>query len=62
MKVLIAEDDPSSRLLLSAAVERLGHDCVAAADGDAAAALYTEQHPDVVITDLAMPGLDGSDS
>jgi two-component system chemotaxis response regulator CheY len=61
MKVLIAEDDPSSRLLLSAAVERLGHDCIAAEDGDVAAALYTEQHPGVVITDLSMPGLDGSE-
>src|SRR5690349_17315557 len=61
MKVLIAEDDPGSRLLLSAAIERLGHECVAAEDGDAAAALYTDLHPQVVITDLSMPGLDGSE-
>ena len=60
MKVLIAEDDAGSRLLLIAAVERLGHECVAAEDGAAAATLYSEQHPEVVITDLDMPGLDGS--
>ena len=60
MKVLIAEDDPGSRLLLSAALERLGHDCIAAEDGEAAAALYVAELPDVVITDLSMPGLDGS--
>jgi len=61
MKVLIAEDDPGSRLLLSAAVEKLGRECIAAEDGDAAAALYAELHPEVVITDLSMPGLDGSE-
>jgi PleD family two-component response regulator len=60
MKVLIAEDDPGSRLLLAAAVERLGHACVAAEDGHAAAELFAEQHPEVVIKDLSMPGLDGS--
>ena len=61
MKVLIAEDDPGSRLLLAAAIEKLGHECIAAEDGDAAAALYAQLHPEVVITDLSMPGLDGSD-
>ena len=60
MKVLIAEDDAGSRLLLAASVERLGHECVAAEDGATAAAIYSEQHPEVVITDLDMPGLDGS--
>ena len=61
MKVLIAEDDAGTRALLAAAVERLGHDCVAAEDGEAAARIYTEQHPEVVITDLSMPGLDGAE-
>lgn len=61
MKVLIAEDDPGSRLLLGSAVERLGHESLSAEDGDAAAALYAEQHPDVVITDLSMPGLGGAE-
>ncbi len=61
MKVLIAEDEAGSRLLLAAAVERLGHECVAAEDGESAARMYSELHPEVVITDLAMPGLNGSE-
>ena len=36
MHVLIADDDPGTRLLVSAAVERLGHPCTVAEDGDEA--------------------------
>src|SRR6185436_18734637 len=60
MRVLIAEDDAPSRLLLCAAVERLGHECVEAGDGDEAFARFQETVPEVVITDLEMPGLDGA--
>lgn len=59
MKVLVADDDPGSLLVARAAVERSGHDCLTAADGDEAWALYLEHEPDVVVTDWMMPGLDG---
>ncbi|MBT2530918.1 diguanylate cyclase [Arthrobacter sp. ISL-48] len=59
MKVLVADDDPGSLLVARAAVERYGHDCIAAADGDEAWALYLEHQPDVVVTDWMMPGMDG---
>ena len=59
MKVLVADDDPGSLLVARAAVERSGHDCLTAADGDQAWALYLEHQPDVVVTDWMMPGLDG---
>jgi CheY-like chemotaxis protein len=36
MKVLVADDDPGSLLVAQAAVERAGHDCLAAANGDEA--------------------------
>jgi two-component system chemotaxis response regulator CheY len=60
MHVLIADDDPGSRLLLTAAVERLGHRCRAAEDGDEAWRAYLAEGPDVVITDWQMPGMDGT--
>jgi two-component system chemotaxis response regulator CheY len=60
VKVLIADDEAGSRLLLSAAVERLGHQCTVAEDGDAAWQAYEQVAPDVVITDWAMPGMDGA--
>lgn len=59
MKVLVADDDPGSLLVAKAAVESYGHQCLAAADGDEAWALYLEHQPDVVVTDWMMPGMDG---
>jgi diguanylate cyclase (GGDEF)-like protein len=59
VKVLVADDDPGSLLVARAAVERSGHDCLAAADGDEAWALFLEHQPDVVVTDWMMPGMDG---
>jgi diguanylate cyclase (GGDEF)-like protein len=60
MHVLIADDDPGTRLLVSACVERLGHTCTVAADGSEAWRLYQEETPEVVITDWEMPGMDGT--
>ena len=61
MNVLIADDDAGTRLLVNAAVERLGHRCTVADDGSEAWRLYQEQLPDVVITDWQMPGMDGTE-
>ena len=60
MDVLIADDDAGTRLLVSAAVERLGHRCTVAEDGSEAWRRYRELLPDVVITDWQMPGMDGT--
>jgi two-component system chemotaxis response regulator CheY len=60
MNVLIADDEPGTRLLLTATLERLGHTCTAAADGGEAWHAYQELHPEVVVTDWDMPGLDGT--
>ncbi|MFJ5861728.1 diguanylate cyclase [Pseudarthrobacter sp. NPDC092439] len=59
MKVLVADDDPGSLLVARAAVERAGHECVAAADGDEAWTLFLAHRPDAVVTDRMMPGMDG---
>ena len=59
MKVLIADDEMVSRLLVQAAVDGLGHESVVAADGTAAWHLYLEHQPQVVISDWLMPGMDG---
>ena len=59
MRVLVADDDLGSRLVAQAAVEGLGHECRIAADGDEAWEIWQTYHPDVLITDRVMPGLDG---
>jgi diguanylate cyclase (GGDEF)-like protein len=60
MHVLIADDDPTSRLLVSSALERLGHRCTVAEDGAEAWTRFQEEPPEVVITDWEMPGMDGT--
>ncbi len=60
MKVLIAEDDPISRTILKKSVEKFGHECLVAEDGEKAWELFQKtQEVDVVISDWMMPGIDG---
>lgn len=59
MRILIAEDDYASRLILEAAVSQLGHDIVSAADGEEAWRLFQSTKVDAVISDRSMPGIDG---
>ena len=62
MKILVAEDDAVSRRVLEAVLERMGHDCDVAEDGDAGVgADPSSDAPDVLITDWMMPGLAGPD-
>lgn len=61
MNVLIADDDPTSRLLVREAVERAGHQCTVAEDGAEAWRRFEEVDPDVVIVDLDMPGMHGTE-
>jgi putative nucleotidyltransferase with HDIG domain len=57
--VLVVDDDEGSRSYLAAAFEGLGCRVVQAADGGEALAILTRSDPDLVCTDLMMPGLDG---
>jgi CheY-like chemotaxis protein len=60
MKILIAEDDAVSRRILRSAVERLGHECLAADDGLEAWETYQNTADiEVVISDWMMPNMDG---
>jgi two-component system, cell cycle response regulator len=60
MKILVAEDDPVTRRLLQAQLEKWGHEVMACADGaDAWEILTQESSPKLVILDWMMPGMDG---
>ena len=60
MRVLIAEDDAVSRMILKKAVQKLGHECLVAEDGEVAWKLFQKtEGVDVVISDWMMPGVDG---
>ena len=57
--VLIVEDDPYTVDLVRLYLGRDGHKVLAAADGLEGLNLAREAHPDLVVLDLMLPGLDG---
>lgn len=59
MKVLIAEDDEDSRSLLCAILEGKGHLVMSAPDGQKALEIARKSAPDIIITDILMPKMDG---
>lgn len=59
--ILIAEDNPSDRLLLAALLRRLGHTVVEAGSGTEALALFEAVDPDLILLDALMPPPDGFD-
>ncbi|UUD64015.1 fused response regulator/phosphatase [Pseudomonas seleniipraecipitans] len=59
LTILIAEDSPSDRMLLSTIVARQGHRVLSASDGLEAVALFESQRPQLVLMDALMPVMDG---
>jgi two-component system response regulator AtoC len=58
-QVLIVDDEPNLRKILSAQLTRDGYDVLTAEDGEQGLHLLREHHIDLVITDLKMPKVDG---
>jgi len=59
MKVLIVDDDLVSRLMLTKALEGLGHEVIPAADGCQALACFRNDPVGLLITDWQMPQMNG---
>jgi phosphoserine phosphatase RsbU/P len=60
MKVLIAEDELTSRAMLRAALSKMGYECIVAADGrDAWEVMQHPDAPQLAILDWMMPEIDG---
>jgi DNA-binding response OmpR family regulator len=57
--ILLVDDDPKIRDLLRLYVEREGHRALFAGDGDTALEMALALHPDLVLLDVMLPGLDG---
>ena len=58
-RILIVDDEETDRVLIRSLLEPGEHHLIFAADGQAAYDLCHETDVDVIITDLAMPGLNG---
>jgi two-component system response regulator PilR (NtrC family) len=58
-RVLVVDDESAMRDLLRIVLEKEGHEVFTATDGVSGLSLAVEQNPDLVISDIKMPGLDG---
>ena len=58
-RILVVDDEPQLTRVLRTGLKSHGYDVRAAADGVAGFEAFNDWHPDLVITDLAMPNVDG---
>jgi type II secretory ATPase GspE/PulE/Tfp pilus assembly ATPase PilB-like protein/ActR/RegA family two-component response regulator len=58
-RVLIAEDEPITRMLVKLLLERENFDVLEASNGKQAVEIATRERPDLMIVDLNMPEMDG---
>jgi two-component system KDP operon response regulator KdpE len=58
-RILIVDDEPQIARVLRTGLKTHGYDVRVAADGLSALETFDDWHPDLVVTDLSMPNLDG---
>jgi two-component system KDP operon response regulator KdpE len=58
-RILVVDDEPQIARVLRTGLKTHGYDVRVAADGVSALETFGDWHPDLVVTDLAMPNLDG---
>jgi len=58
-RVLVIDDDEDLRTLVKAMLNRVGHHVEEASDGAAGLRAFGKMQPDLVLTDINMPGIDG---
>jgi CheY-like chemotaxis protein len=59
VKILVVDDEPDTRDILATVLERLGARVIAASSAAEALVALDNDHPDVLISDIEMPGCDG---
>ena len=59
MKILVAEDDSVSRVILKVKLKNMGYDVIVTEDGEEAWEEFHAEKPQLVITDWMMPNVDG---
>ena len=59
LRILVAEDNGTNRLVLTHRLEQLGHRVDAVSDGREALEAVQERPYDLIVMDMMMPGMDG---
>ena len=60
-RVLLVEDEPGVREGLTELLQILGYEVIAVGSGEEAGAVANEPAPDLLLTDLMLPGIDGAE-
>jgi DNA-binding response OmpR family regulator/nitrogen-specific signal transduction histidine kinase len=60
-KILLVDDDPDVRDIVSGVLSELGYNVVQASNGEEAFSAFGEFTPDLLIVDFAMPGMNGAE-
>ena len=58
-KILVVDDSPTSRQILTNSLDGQGYNIVTACDGEEALQKAVTEHPDVILLDVVMPGKNG---
>jgi two-component system cell cycle response regulator DivK len=58
-KILVVEDNPANMKLASLLLLRAGHTMLGAVDAEAGLILARADHPDLILMDIQLPGMDG---
>jgi CheY-like chemotaxis protein len=58
-RILVVDDEPDERFLVGRILRRAGHEVTVAGDGAAALLVVNEWSPDLIVTDMMMPVMDG---
>lgn len=59
MKILVADDSKTTLTLITESLKKMGHTVIPVDDGFKAIQVYQTQHPDLIILDVIMEGMDG---
>jgi CheY-like chemotaxis protein len=60
-RILVVDDEPDERFLVGRTLTRAGHEVAVAGDGAAGLKAVRERSPDLVVTDIMMPVMDGAE-
>jgi two-component system cell cycle response regulator DivK len=58
-RILVVEDQTDNRRILRDLLSSVGYEILEAVTGDEGVTLATTQHPDLILMDIQLPGMDG---
>ncbi len=58
-RILVVEDNPDNRILISDILDALGYDVIEAIDGEQGVEQAIAERPDLILMDLSLPHMDG---